>query len=467
MATWLVILWGRVLAAPQKGLFACLGCITGLVLITKAEAILAAGVASLLGWCFVFHFHRSSWRRLPGWAGTYAASSLGVLLLTMLLLAVPLGLGGACKALWFGWIANFSGKGLEVPFYDNVMGVDRPIENLFTMLVSLLGCCCILAAALSLDLGLFGNRKERRPAWLLGAVLFAIVAALQKSWTFPLLVKGGPLPFICAAALVAFTRMALSKSSSRAEAHANAGLALWSAFSLFLLAKILLNPLVFMFGFALAVPATLLFACLLIQYLPKASGRLGNGRLLRFLVLALLVADACFYVKISADNLAKKTFPVGRGKDIIITRPDFYTSGPGGRQIQALLNVIEASVKPGETLLVLPEGIIINYLSRTINPTPYMNFMPTEMLLFGEDKVLEAIRAAKPDFIAYVPKNPAAFGTGWFGEDPNYGKEIMDWVKGSYKSVWQLADPRLPGPQYTLVLYQAIPFSPVFLEKRS
>jgi hypothetical protein len=62
-----------------------------------------------------------------------------------------------------------------------------------------------------------------------------------------------------------------------------------------------------------------------------------------------------------------------------------------------------------------------------------INFMMTEEIVFGEDVMLQAFERRPPDYVLLVQKDTSAFGFGAFGEDPNYGRRIMKWVRPRYQ----------------------------------
>ena len=90
---------------------------------------------------------------------------------------------------------------------------------------------------------------------------------------------------------------------------------------------------------------------------------------------------------------------------------------------------------------------MLNYLTRRTNPTPYINFMPPEMLMFDESKMLAAIRNHPPDFVLLTARSTGEYGVKSFGSDPDFGKQIMDWVKLNYSLMEQIApDPEAKRP---------------------
>ena len=81
--------------------------------------------------------------------------------------------------------------------------------------------------------------------------------------------------------------------------------------------------------------------------------------------------------------MERKTEVVGNGRDA------FRSDGRGAFVREAVHYLEESGV---ETALVVPEGVMINYLARTPNPTPFLNFMPPEAIIFGDSAWADAVR---------------------------------------------------------------------------
>jgi hypothetical protein len=83
----------------------------------------------------------------------------------------------------------------------------------------------------------------------------------------------------------------------------------------------------------------------------------------------------------------------------------------------------------GATLATVPEGAMINYLSRRENPTGYINLMPPEVAMFGQSRIVGSFAAHPPDFILLVQSDPSDYGYRSFAD---YGGEIDRWVQTNY-----------------------------------
>ncbi len=198
--------------------------------------------------------------------------------------------------------------------------------------------------------------------------------------------------------------------------------------------KIILSPRLFHYGFALAMPAALALVACVLHFLPYALQRIhGGGDVFRRFAVAMLIADVVFLLKISNGSYSSKDFPIGTGGDTILASRS--KSDPRGAAVAEALARIRSAVPAEASLMVLPEGVMLNYLSRRINPTPYINFMPPELSIFGERNILTAMQENPPDFVLLVPKDTSEYGVAPFGDDPNYGMEIMEWVKQEYAAI--------------------------------
>ena len=315
-------------------------------------------------------------------------------------------------------------------YYLASMGLDRPAASVAATLRWAVAALAVLAPGVALAFA--ARAPRRRPAAL--ALSAAATAALCA-----LLYGGGrwlqaprPWPLFAALALA----FALRRALARGGAAEWAGAAAFAAFSLAMTAKMILNARLYHYGFALGLPATALVAAAAWSWLParvEAAG--GSAAVVRAGVAAALACFAGAHLVQTARMHAGKTVEVGAGADR-------FLADARGKVVNAALAWLDARYPPGTarpTLAALPEGVTINYLSRTRNPTPYFNFMPPEIILFGEDRILEAFRASPPDLVLLVHKDTSDYGLRWFGRD--YAEELGAWLRASYGEVERFGDP--------------------------
>jgi hypothetical protein len=99
-----------------------------------------------------------------------------------------------------------------------------------------------------------------------------------------------------------------------------------------------------------------------------------------------------------------------------------------GRAIQGLLRHLAAA--PPRSLVVLPEGLALNYLARVPSPIPFHTFTPVE-IAGEEEAVVAALARDSPDAVAIVPRDVREFGYRGFGVD--YGQPIVRWLAAGYR----------------------------------
>ena len=201
------------------------------------------------------------------------------------------------------------------------------------------------------------------------------------------------------------------------------------------------------------MPATMAMAGLVLGAIPGCLERHGGDpRVARAAALGAIAAVVLGLAPIISARISERSEPVGRGRDAFLT--DATTAH--------VLEEVAAALRErthGETLSVLPEGVMINYLARRVNPTGHLNFMPPELLIFGEDRILEAFRGNPPDLIALTHKDTREYGVGFFGN--GYGRDLYGWVDANYEPIALFGDPPLePGSHFGVRLLERKPISP-------
>jgi hypothetical protein len=265
------------------------------------------------------------------------------------------------------------------------------------------------------------------------ALSFALVLfggrAAQLTWPDVL----RPLPLLIGMLALLGTWKQLRADGQGRDGDPTLHVALW-VFAGLLLAKIGLRVRLDQYGFALAMPATLLCVVALLHALPRwVAARGGEAGLARTGALGVLLALLLSLLPISAAHFALRDRPLAEGGDAFLT-------DPRAPILQSALDVV-AHRPAGDTLAVLPEGVMLNYLTRRENPTGHINFMPPELTIFGEEEMLAAFRAEPPTLIALVHKDTREYGVGFFGQ--GYGTKLYGWVRRNYRPLALFGDPPL------------------------
>lgn len=224
------------------------------------------------------------------------------------------------------------------------------------------------------------------PAAVAGALFLALRAFLRRDVRYPLL-------------LVAF---AAAVGGSRILLGARDG-APYSAFGL---------------------PLPLLAAALLLgsAFLPARleAARPGAGTTFRLLLLALLLGWGGVRLWESARWFR------GPGRWVTLDS-DFgrfdVTPPERGKALEDVLALLRERSRPGDRLVVLPEGSILNVLSGLPNPLPQTQVLPGMLDVDGEREFVRRLSAAAPRWVVAANLDFGYWGVGRLGED--WGQSIV------------------------------------------
>jgi len=397
------------------------GFCSGLALLTKPEMALASvgaiglGVTLSLAGNDLFQVGR---KRALVWFG----SGLVLPLLWYAMSVPPPITHHLFSALVSPWTAVANGEVRGLLFYQAGLGLDRPGRNLLWM-----GVWCGIWGVLVGAPSLIASRLQGRLRKLRGTGLVAFGLTVPLSLVAVITAEPfrafGPLLPMTIFLLVAHTRARPPGSDRKAWGNWVLGTSAL-AFSLLLLLKMGLRPQMRWYGFALAGPALMASVAWILD--PRSGRGTGSagGRHARIgAAAAVLISVTGFHLAATYFQLSKRTLPVGEGRDRIMT------DEARGVAIASALDGLRERKEGPSTLLVVPEGVMINYLVRMRSPTPFINLMPPELIIFGEEAIEAALNAHPPDFVLEVPKPGndlgAEFGTG-------FGRSIKRWIDRQY-----------------------------------
>ncbi|MCC7408605.1 MAG: hypothetical protein IT442_11075, partial [Phycisphaeraceae bacterium] len=430
----------RAIEKPSLAWAGLAGIAAGLCFLTKPEpmAALAMGmVAMLLGAGLT---RRGGWGTAGAATALMAATTVLVIVAAWSLLARTMTPGDAWHAVLGAWTSVLNPDLQQLPFYRQGMGTLETAKSLRAL--SAMGSWWALGFA-GAALAAWTMACGKRLNLLLGCLAFwyALVTLVIFRDDVEWLTVMRPLPMalVVAIAAIAVARWRrgerVEQVTSEAEHDATALRLGLCVFSLAMLGKMILNTRVYHYGFALAMPGTVVLAAMLTGGLPRWFESRGRaGAMMRGAVIALVVVFAGMHLTQTHAYIKRKTITLGQGRDMIYA--DARTE-----VIKPLLEELATNVRPDQTIAVMPEGVMLNYLARRINPTPYISFMPPEVILFGEDDMIMALHETPPDYLLITHKPTAEYGLPYFGRD--YAMKLGLWINENYERAARYGDPPL------------------------
>ncbi|HEV7569921.1 MAG TPA: hypothetical protein VGQ21_00350, partial [Thermoanaerobaculia bacterium] len=300
--------------------------------------------------------------------------------------------------------STFFGGPTFYGFYARVFGLPRWRELLLDSAYGAL-VLCAFAACLALI------ERQRRPAvFALALVALPILAGI-----------GGDMHFFQAWTLL---QLALLIPAVRAPRRPLAILLFFSACSS---ARIFMKLAPAWYGFVLTVPTYLLIVYVLFAYLPER--RLYSRRLSSlWLAFAMVIVGRGVWQQV--NEYQRKSAPVGT------RRGTFYEEPSRAAVLVPLLRAIETS--GAHSLVVMPEGLALNYLTAVDTPLSYYTFTPIESAHpVIEQRVLDELSARRPEVVAVVSRHVNEFGYRGFGVD--YDLRVAGFIRRQYRPIgrWQ------------------------------
>ncbi len=440
----------------RKGIWlAGTGFLLGLVFLTKTEVFVAAGLALGLGIAIILAAEEiSGFGRIRKFL-LFLAPGLIPPFLFLVYFSFHMPWTEAARTVVSPYLHLADSSAVRMtPLYQWIMGIDRAGQNLADMI--LMGLVYVFGGVALLALNHIVHRYFKG-SWLIGIACFGLVMVplllyfLQVPWLD--LLRPMPL-FMAAWAIYLFGLSRKKKVPEPGRRRILLGLTL-TLFALALLFKIVLNVHVYHYGFALAMPAALVFLHFVLYQLPRLAERMSFASVyLKAASLSLVLCFLVAHVWLAWGMYQLKSYRVADGTDTI------YDYDPGifnrGAVVKTALKFIREDLEPGAGFAVFPTGSMLNYLARRPNPLPYMVYGPFEWLAFGEKPVLDDLKQDPPPYIVLVERQYPEFGARYFGKD--YGQDIYAWIRNHYQMAVRIGNPPFTGQGYGIeILKRARP----------
>jgi hypothetical protein len=416
----------RWLANPSRLWSFSAGVLFGFTALLKTELMFAAFLlilaAAALRWRSI---------RQPG-SGCLAVLATGAALPTLVFVgyfARHLSFRDSWMAAGHIWL-NVTGTITIVrdPLQLGFLGFDQPwahlIQHLQATLIAVVVIASVIVLAKTADLQ--GNRMRSIAIGVATMVLVSGIAWWAVNWVnigrcllglVLLYLTGQVIAFVC--------------NSGRHRQPAVNLRILFAVLAAALMARMALNGRIYQFGYYQAAMAgTVVPAILWGESLSWAGVQRQGRTIIIFGFLALFLPGVAILMAQSKHVWQMKTYAVGEGPD------RFYTFPPRNEPIGAIVGAVVKSLHQqpgGQTLLVLPEGWMLNYLARLRSPlTPFFFFS-----VFTEDGrealLIDELQRQPPDFVVVISRDLREFGINRYGEAPGRGQLLLRWVMANYR----------------------------------
>jgi hypothetical protein len=352
-------------------------------------------------------------KQLP-WAVIPVAA---VLLIVFASIAMQTSAAAGGRALLGSWPWVFNRQIARLQIYQRGLGTDQLAENLRTMLIVAVASCSLIGGVVFVGVA---PRRWRSAAWIL-LVLELGIGIGHWRWAMQI---ARPWPiFLLLIAAISFAQAWRGKDA-RASLRA-----VLSVYAFGMLGKMIFSARVWQYGFALALPAAIALVEAIMGWLPALLASRGYDRNRARLAAALLIAAVTLCLYLNQLPPSREMFGVGGAGDRFLAE-----ATRGGEMEQARLR-INALLPPGGTLSVMPQGLMLNFLTRRSCPIAVINIMPPEVISVGEDRIIQQLDAQPPDLIVLSERDIRDGAFILTDGDYHYGRKILAWVIQHYHAV--------------------------------
>ena len=440
-----LFIFKKYLVEPSLIYTALIGFILGLIFLTKVEIFIAAFISFLSGFIFIF------WQLKPLYPRKYLLNLIFFFFLPIIVFFIYFSLHMPLIDAFNSIIASyrniFSDALANNIYYQHISGFDNTSLSISLMIKYTFGYL-IFFIFIGLISNLFTILNDKRFGYALNITLFSLIFLLMFLIKFPLnwFSIARPYPVFILLLLAFLINNLIKNREDKILVAQYLPFVLLVLFSLLLLLKMILNVRLYHYGFALAMPASLVMVTLMLHYIPNFISRWGNKTVAMsftglFIFLALL-----FYFNKTMHFYYAKNYPIAKGRD------RFLTFSNPGLIVNEALGQISKLMSPNDTLVVMPDGVMLNYLSRKRNPSRYFEFTPNFVEATSEEKIINEISLNPPSFIILSKKDTSEHGAKYFGV--NYARNIYSWIISNYDKVSTLGDGTLTGDDFGIIIYK-------------
>ena len=427
------------------------GLILGFIFLTKAEIFLSAFATAFFFFVLLYRNEKAFFHIVKE-IGVFSAVAFVPFIGFLIYFGTAMPVHDAAKAILSPYCLILNSNVTNNPFYMRCMGVDDIKGNLLRMIFQALAVIITISAVIFLSRYYVKYKNKIVVRYL--CIVGLAVGISMAFFVNPYNVRSIPIISVIAFLILLIHYLRLSTKDREQSSHL-VPLLLWSVFSILVLGKIILSSKLFHYGFCLTLPSVVLLITMLIWFIPEWMDKKGSGGyVFRNTMIIIIIVIVGHSIMLSNKCYKVKSYSIGSGSDRIVTFPPNVDS-----RIYNTAQAIEwlrLNVGQNETFIVLPEGVMLNYLTKRINPTRYTNFMMPEILAFGEDTITRDFTEHPSDYIVLVHKNTSEYGVGYFGSDPKYGRKIMSWINQNYTNVLLLGKEPLVGNQFGIKILRRL-----------
>ena len=422
------------------------GFLVGLTAVLKPEFIMASGLLALAA--IAIHIKSYAKQRLGLIFAAFLAACLPTVLFYLYFLTYlsPRDAGFAAAHAWLNGLLIWKDP-LTTHLLNNFSGMDNPILNGLLHLLATLDAIGLIAF-----IAISAFIIDRSRVLVIQVVLLIVSTCILFYLAVHLInwsnVGQCLLGLLCCYSAYLFINLYKKLKSSSIESSYCVQV-LMTVFALALMIRMVLNGRIFQYGFIQASMAALVIVAALLGDSPlfELLGKYGT-KLFRLGFSFVLIVAIISTINNSNRLLGAKTLAIGKGVDLLYTYPsNVLMTG----QIVGTFSDLLSKQPSDKSIIVIPEGIMINYLARKKSPVSDVSFYTNTS---AESVIVGKLKKSPPSWIIYIPRDLTEYGVIQFGSKGQSGEELMNWIKANYHTVISMGGDPSNAKQLVGLIYE-------------
>lgn len=181
---------------------------------------------------------------------------------------------------------------------------------------------------------------------------------------------------------------------------------------------------IMVFGVYLIPLPLLINIILIVEYVPRYIQSI-DITLWKTSFLLTIILSASLIPLYTGINKLHKTIKLNTEKGTFYSYPSYVNS------LNSTLNYINKNIPKNATIVMLPEGLTLNFLTDRFSTEWYYSLIPNHLETFGENKVIEEFSRKPPDYI-FINNRKSHEYAGYTSFCTNYGKKLCKFISSEY-----------------------------------
>jgi hypothetical protein len=201
------------------------------------------------------------------------------------------------------------------------------------------------------------------------------------------------------------------------------------------------------------IPALIYYYYFFLEVIPFYLNRLSldfNTYLFKSLMVCIFLLLIGKYWNFSSNQYLQRNMKV-----VSDVGEMFCFQDPASLHTLEAVKYLIVETPPDAGVVVVPECMSVNFLSRRQSPLKYASFVPGLFTQYGDEVIVRDFNKARPGYVVLAGRVTAEHGSPFFGL--TYGQKLYECILRDYRLVKQIGQYPFKADDFGIAIYQRIP----------